>query len=742
MALKYIIYEDITSKVPSEADRTIQGIVCTKVGAIKYYCNALDILPKYNSLTNVYRIDVDEQILYVMDKDRATWSVAEFESPNASLDKPIDFAINRYVVGFDADDKLVVVGNNPIFGADTIQELNIPLKINATLNHDNDTEVNALSVKGSGLFEADTDTTDIGDATKDLINLNVAADSGLEDWAKLRGALIASSGGLTVRKSGRIGGALIVEGISWNKVGAFTWEKVDNIPSIFRYNLYVEGVSECTGDNTGALRVSGGALFKKNAHVLGDLNVHGITYGAEAQFQKVNIVGGTSSALDISGSALISNNLSVTGSATIYTDLNVSGVLRASSIEGDLKLGGIETTQDLTYKHSIRFETNEQEVGLYFNDGRTYQFTPNITCPTVASNISKLLIRTTTLDGLSYNDALSIESSTNTPNVIVHSLQDYVDDAGIKKAALNVKGGAFIDKSLVANSIESFGDIKTLTGAISGLTVTAQGSNGVVYDLKELYTKGLGCSICNPTLEMLETSPSNLTQFRVKKGAILDDSKNVLISIDSDIVKSLQSVWASGNNQGCLINTQILTSNTTYHIYAIYNSATKVSDILAVGYYIDNIVLPTGFTHKKYIGSLITDASGNIVPFMQMGNKFVIQGKNEFVNAARDTGYTYLDIQYVAKGIKSENIFDLSILLTSDVSQLVTVGNYCKAISAVINTSVYECGFTGTAQKQTTLSDIRATVEDTPSYARLHITHSSSIGTFTLVSKGWVDYSI
>lgn len=79
----------------------------------------------------------------------------------------------------------------------------------------------------------------------------------------------------------------------------------------------------------------------------------------------------------------------------------------------------------------------------------------------------------------------------------------------------------------------------------------------------------------------------------------------------SAITKRLDANFAIGTNQGGL-DTGSKQINTWYYCYAIYNPTTQVSDVVFSASD-TSPTLPSGYTKYRYIGVLITNASGNII---------------------------------------------------------------------------------------------------------------------------------
>lgn len=87
------------------------------------------------------------------------------------------------------------------------------------------------------------------------------------------------------------------------------------------------------------------------------------------------------------------------------------------------------------------------------------------------------------------------------------------------------------------------------------------------------------------------------------------------------MIKRLDANWTAGTNQGGL-DTGTKLNSQGYGVYAIYNPSTNVADYLFTATGVTAITLPSGFTKFKYLGSILTNSSGNIIAFKQINNYF------------------------------------------------------------------------------------------------------------------------
>jgi len=80
------------------------------------------------------------------------------------------------------------------------------------------------------------------------------------------------------------------------------------------------------------------------------------------------------------------------------------------------------------------------------------------------------------------------------------------------------------------------------------------------------------------------------------------------------------------------LDTGAIAANTWYYFFGIYNPTTQISGVIAS---INNTTptLPSGFTKKKYIGALRTNASSQIIDFVQFGNTFINRVARQIFNS-------------------------------------------------------------------------------------------------------------
>ncbi|RJO60819.1 MAG: hypothetical protein C4542_08195 [Dehalococcoidia bacterium] len=139
----------------------------------------------------------------------------------------------------------------------------------------------------------------------------------------------------------------------------------------------------------------------------------------------------------------------------------------------------------------------------------------------------------------------------------------------------------------------------------SNLTNVAQGQGPLPYG----YKKGLTLSV-----------GTNTTTFGISAGACRSSGNVANMALTSAYTKTMAS-WAVGTAAGSLDAGSVATS-TWYHVYAIYNATTGVTDILTSLSATDPDP-PEGYATFRRIGALLTDGTPYITTFVQYGDEFL-----------------------------------------------------------------------------------------------------------------------
>lgn len=119
--------------------------------------------------------------------------------------------------------------------------------------------------------------------------------------------------------------------------------------------------------------------------------------------------------------------------------------------------------------------------------------------------------------------------------------------------------------------------------------------------------------------EMVRTG-GDADAIDVTAGGWRDGGDTDNITFTAFAAKQLDAVWAAGDTAG-MLDTGAIAADTFYFIWVIKNPATGVVDILA-SLSSTAPTMPTGYTLKRRIGIIRTDATPDILPFVQNRNRF------------------------------------------------------------------------------------------------------------------------
>jgi hypothetical protein len=114
------------------------------------------------------------------------------------------------------------------------------------------------------------------------------------------------------------------------------------------------------------------------------------------------------------------------------------------------------------------------------------------------------------------------------------------------------------------------------------------------------------------------TNPNTVLDIDV--GAACSDDNIAMMLLATALTKST-GAWAVGSGNGGL-DTGTIAASTWYHVFLIERTDTQIVDAL----FSTNPAaptLPTSYTKKRRIGSILTNASSQIIAFTQLGDQFL-----------------------------------------------------------------------------------------------------------------------
>jgi len=144
------------------------------------------------------------------------------------------------------------------------------------------------------------------------------------------------------------------------------------------------------------------------------------------------------------------------------------------------------------------------------------------------------------------------------------------------------------------------------------LSVTASPDPIPSYWAPAGYRNGLKLTngITNPT--------SDIT---IATGEVTDTTAGYILKLIAGITKQIDNVWAEGDNLGGMF-TGSLVADTWYHVFLIRKDSDGTIDA-GFDADIDAANIPTGYTAYQRLGSVLTDATPDILGFQQFKDMFV-----------------------------------------------------------------------------------------------------------------------
>jgi hypothetical protein len=166
------------------------------------------------------------------------------------------------------------------------------------------------------------------------------------------------------------------------------------------------------------------------------------------------------------------------------------------------------------------------------------------------------------------------------------------------------------------------------------------------------------------------TTPNSF--ISISPGIAINDAGTISMSMPSGMRKGLNANWSGGSGVGGL-DVGSVAASTWYHVFAIYNPTEKITDVLFSGS-ISNPQMPSGYSAKRRIGSIRTDASANIVRFLQTGDYFAYNTPINVISGAWDGGTTPKILPLtVPVGIKVEAVIGATYQTSGTAGQFVFV---------------------------------------------------------------------
>ena len=164
------------------------------------------------------------------------------------------------------------------------------------------------------------------------------------------------------------------------------------------------------------------------------------------------------------------------------------------------------------------------------------------------------------------------------------------------------------------------------------------------------YAQATNGAVSGYTVSNDVTNPN--TTLNISVGNCRDSTNTRNIPRTAGLIKNLFATWVAGTNQGGRDVATAPAANETWHVHAILNGTSGVTDVL-LSKSPTAPTLPAGYTHFRRILSVVLDASANIKGFTQTGNYVQLKVRNaEFATTANSVAAGTLRNMEVPTGLK------------------------------------------------------------------------------------------
>lgn len=231
----------------------------------------------------------------------------------------------------------------------------------------------------------------------------------------------------------------------------------------------------------------------------------------------------------------------------------------------------------------------------------------------------------------------------------------------------------------------------------------------------------------------LQRTANTTTTLTIGAGVCADDTSTSMLSLAAGTI-DCATVGADGLDAGALA------VNTWYHVFAIGKTDGTVARLASTS--VSSPTLPSGYTLKRRISSFRTNASSQIISYIQVGDDFAWNARATDVNETNPGVTATLRTLSVPSGIKVLADVQLSFVNTSTSNSSVAILSDPDTddIAPSAASGKHDTPTTAAAAANVTQSGLRYKIwTNTSSAIRIRLSFSSALVGYYINTVGWTD---
>lgn len=145
-------------------------------------------------------------------------------------------------------------------------------------------------------------------------------------------------------------------------------------------------------------------------------------------------------------------------------------------------------------------------------------------------------------------------------------------------------------------------------------------------------------------LHLSNVAGQEATHISLGTGFCRDRQRSRNVFVNAPLIKRLDQVWAPGNNAGGRFSDAAPRADGTYHVILLTNNANPAQIDVGFSNTETGAGHPTGWTPRRRVGSLLTDANGHWVLFQQLGDEFILRRQIRSSHATPPTARAFITL--------------------------------------------------------------------------------------------------